>query len=284
MEKLSLSLPENTLAQLSAAKESLETILKEALTALYLYGSAVQTGLRPSSDLDLLPVARNPLNATVRERLTKTLLELSGPVGDQHLRPLELTVISAKELCAAHFPPLNDYQFGEWLREEFEKGYYPEPRPDPDLTLLLATARAHAVSLTGPPAAQLLPVIARDELTAAIRASLPVLLQDFKGDERNVLLTLCRMLYTLDTGKFTSKDRAAVYAERSLPLPLASLLSEGREHYLGTRPALTPEFTAGAPALLKVLQERLESALARERTDPYAPRRVNSSFNCGRKR
>lgn len=127
-------------------------------------------------------------------------------------------------------------------------------------------------------------MIARDELTAAIRASLPVLLQDFKGDERNVLLTLCRMLYTLDTGKFTSKDRAAVYAERSLPLPLASLLSEGREHYLGTRPALTPEFTAGATALLKVLQERLESALARERTDPYAPRRVNSSFNCGRKR
>lgn len=121
MEKLSLSLPENTLAQLSAAKESLETILKEALTALYLYGSAVQAGLRPSSDLDLLLVARNPLNATVRERLTKTLLELSGPVGDQHLRPLELTVISAKELCAAHFPPLNDYQFGDGCVRNLKK-------------------------------------------------------------------------------------------------------------------------------------------------------------------
>lgn len=131
MEKLSLSLPENTLAQLSAAKESLETILKEALTALYLYGSAVQAGLRPSSDLDLLLVARNPLNATVRERLTKTLLELSAPSGISISGRWSLPSSAQKSSVRRIFPRLMTISSGNGcvrnLKKDITRSHGPIP-------------------------------------------------------------------------------------------------------------------------------------------------------------
>ena len=42
-----------------------------------------------------------------------------------------------------------------------------------------------------------------------MKDSLASLLGDLEGDERNVLLTLARMVVTLDTGQIVSKDDAA---------------------------------------------------------------------------
>ena len=40
--------------------------------------------------------------------------------------------------------------YGEWLREQFDKGAIPEPTYDPDLAILLSQLRENSINLFGP--------------------------------------------------------------------------------------------------------------------------------------
>jgi streptomycin 3"-adenylyltransferase len=80
--------------------------------------------------------------------------------------------------------------YGEWLRDEHEKGQIQGPTEDPDLAIVLAQARMKSVSLFGPDAANLLDPIPDSDVRKAIQESLPGLIKSIKGDERNVILTL----------------------------------------------------------------------------------------------
>ena len=42
--------------------------------------------------------------------------------------------------------------YGEWLREQFDKGAIPEPTYDPDLAILLSQLRENSINLFGPEA------------------------------------------------------------------------------------------------------------------------------------
>jgi streptomycin 3"-adenylyltransferase len=66
-----------------------------------------------------------------------------------------------------------------------------------------------------------------------MRDSLAPLLDDLIGDERNVLLTLARMLVTLETGEILSKDQAARRILPSLRDPDRSVLALATAGYLG---------------------------------------------------
>src|SRR5699024_7200444 len=106
------------------------------------------------------------------------------------------------------YPPTCDYQFGEWLRAELSAGALPRPHESPDLAIVLCGARTAGRALRGPDLTSVLdPVPARD-LRRAVIDSLPALLADLDGDERNVVLTLARMVVTLDTGRIVSKGEA----------------------------------------------------------------------------
>lgn len=67
----------------------------------------------------------------------------------------------------------------------------------------------------------------------AIAGALPALLQNLVGDERNVLLTLARMWFTLETGALAAKDRAAAWALTRVPPPFSEPLRLARSGYLG---------------------------------------------------
>ena len=125
--------------------------------------------------------------------------------------------------------------YGEWLRDDMERGYVPQPFADPDNAVLLWQARMHSLPLTeeNPAIESLLPPIPFSEIRLAIREALPNLLASIKGDERNVLLTLSRMWYTAATRELTSKDNAALWAESRVPEPFATLLAKARNAYLG---------------------------------------------------
>ncbi len=70
----------------------------------------------------------------------------------------------------------------------------------------------------GPTREHLLPSVPHEDVRRAIADALPALIGNLAGDERrNVLLTLARMWYTLETGTFAPKDAAAEWA-----LPLVS--------------------------------------------------------------
>lgn len=203
---------------------------------LYLYGSAAVSGLRPNSDIDLLMITERSLTVDEREGLVEFLFQFSGRRASVTPgRPLELTSAVRDDLVPWSYPPRCDFLYGEWLRTEFADGRLPQPHVAPDLAVLLTTLQQHALVLRGPDPADLLRPIPASDLRRSLHDSLPPLLDDLVGDERNVLLTLARMLVTLKTGEIVAKDEAV---RRILPVVAESdrsVLTLAAGGYLGQR-------------------------------------------------
>ncbi len=207
--------------------------LGDALLGVSLHGSAVLGGLRGTSDLDLLAVTGTPTTDRQRRALTQGLLDVSrrrarGRPG----RPVELTVVVQEHVRPWHFPPMVEYEYGEWLRDDYERGTVPGPRMNPDLALLVTVALAHPHPLLGASPVELLDPVPHADVRRAAVAGIPGLLDDFADDTRNVLLTLARIWVTLATGTIRPKDRAADWALRRLPELHRPALQTARDHYL----------------------------------------------------
>ncbi|HIZ55177.1 MAG TPA: DUF4111 domain-containing protein [Firmicutes bacterium] len=223
------NLPKQAIQVMAIAEE----LFKEQLLGIYLYGSAILGGLHPNSDIDLLIMINGEMAADIRKKITKQLLDISGKIGCMDRRPLEVTVINRQDLIPWQFPPKSAYMYGEWLREGMETGKIPQSFYDPDIAILLWQARTYSVPLKGEPAANFIPFIPYSEIPKAIQTSLPGLISGLKGDERNVLLTLSRMWFTLATGEICPKNVAAAWVRPKLPPDLAPLIEMAEKSYLG---------------------------------------------------
>jgi len=122
--------------QLDQAAALVQEVFSGELVGLYLFGSAVLGGLRPTSDLDLLAVSRRPTTPEERRRLAERLLALS-----KRPRHLELTIVVQSEVRPWRYPPRMDFQYGDWLRAELERGEIPPPAPNPDVAAEWSIAR-----------------------------------------------------------------------------------------------------------------------------------------------
>jgi hypothetical protein len=157
------------------------------------------------------------------------------------------------------YPPPVEYQYGEWLRDEYEAGRTPEPGTSPDLAPLIAMALRGKRALAGPPPAELFDPIPQADLRRAIVAGVPNLLADLDTDTRNVLLTLARIWATLETGDLHSKDVAAAWASARLPIAVRPILDRARSMYLegwdeDDWGALRPEARVTADRLVDQIQ------------------------------
>jgi len=240
-----------------------EELLGSEIVAAYLFGSAVNGGLRINSDVDVLVVVNHSLPELTRKKLTDRLMLISGKIGNADgVRPLEVTVISYRDVMPWRYPPKNEFLYGEWLRDEFENGKIPEPTYDPDLAIVLAQIRKDSVALSGPVASDILPPVPMTDIRRAIKESLPGLIEGIKGDERNVILTLARMWLTVAVGEISPKDVAAEWAIPRLPEEHATLLSLARKAYRGEYgdkwEGLDPEVTA----LVNHMKNSIESYLS----------------------
>jgi predicted nucleotidyltransferase len=222
--------------QVDATLKSMRAIFGNALVAVYLHGSAVNGGLKPSSDIDLMAVIDAPMTTVQRTQLMSALLRTSArhPVRTGDRRPLEVLVLLRSELAGPELPTRAEFLYGEWLRADFEAGVPAGPLSNPDIALMLAQARQTARSLAGPEAAMLLPAIGTGDVRRAMSAALPALLEDLQGDERNGLLTLARMWRTAVVGDFVAKDVAANWAIQRMPEAEAAVLADARAAYLGS--------------------------------------------------
>ncbi len=217
-----------------AALQALGSALDPSPVAAILSGSAVEGGLRPMSDVDLLVVVEDPLDAVTRVRLAAALMTVSGRYGaGGPPRPLDVTLVVRGDVAPWRYPPTRAFAYGEWLRAAYEAGAGPAPGPHPDLAIALAQARAIGVALLGPPPRELLDPVPEADLRRALRDALPALLADLHGDERNVLLTLARMWHTAATGAFVPKDAAARWAAARLPADQATWLELAARAYVG---------------------------------------------------
>lgn len=236
---------------------------------VYLYGSGAGAGLRPDSDVDLLVLTRSSLTYPERSSWVTRLLKSSGWKGHtatfpeaSERRPLEVTSLVLSDLHPLTEVPNCDFQFGEWLRAELTVGEIPSPTADADVVTILATARSTHRVIHGPALANLIDPVPFDLLVTAQLAAVPGLLTDLAGDEQNSLLTLSRILVTIETGQIVSKDVAARLVADRLPHRERALLEGVGRAYLGHHTANRGSDSARAVDLAQTLSELIRHAAA----------------------
>ncbi len=240
--------------------EAIEDLFENQIIGIYLYGSAILGGLHINSDVDILVIVNQDLTEAKRNELTKRLMLLSGKIGCKNLnRPLEVTIINQDDIIPWQFPPKCEFMYGEWLREQMEAGDIPQACYDPDVAILLWQARSHSLSLKGPEAIEVIEPISMNDIQKAIRCSLPNLIAGVKGDERNVLLTLARMWFTIATGEICSKDMAAEWVIPRLPQNLAVLLEIARNAYMGECEDCWGDLEAEITSLVAFMNNSIEN-------------------------
>ena len=224
--------------QLSEVLSVIERHLESTLLAVHLYGSAVDGGLKPYSDIDLLVTVAVKLDETTRRALLNDLMEASAFPGESEtLRAIEVTLVVHDDIIPWRYPAKRELQFGEWQRNDILAGIFEPAMIDIDLAILLTKAREHSVALVGPAAEEFFDPVPEQDLFEALRETLKLWNSqpDWAGDERNVVLTLSRIWYSAITGKIAPKDVAADWAIKRLPAQYQPVLLEAKQAYLGQK-------------------------------------------------
>ncbi|WXH31864.1 Streptomycin 3''-adenylyltransferase [Myxococcus stipitatus] len=240
----------------------LPQLVGDDLVGLYLYGSALNGGLRPRSDVDLLLAVSRPLVGARREALVERLLGISvDPRRGVPGRPLELTVVVMDDVKPWRHPAKRDLQFGEWLHDDFVAKRIEPPVVDPDLTLLLTMVRQHGVALLGPPATEVFDPIPAAEVGRALAETVAQWTGEdtWKGEEKNILLALARIWMTRTQGGFFPKDLAAAWALERLPPEHRPMLEAARAAYLGERDVDWTRHAAEVGACIRCMKGLIEA-------------------------
>ena len=207
------------------------------MVSVYLYGSALWE-LQRYSDIDLFVVLSRPSTNQERASLVSSLLKVSGLYMKSTKRPIEMTLVQQSALTPWQYPPEFDFQYGEWLREDFSKGNL-DPWPTkkmPDLAILITQILVSSVTLWGASPSHTLSNPPYEDFLKATKAGMLELLPCLIDDTRNVLLTLARIWKTLETHTLCSKTQAAEWAKPKLPPSLRRVLNRAYDICVGLEP------------------------------------------------
>ncbi len=205
-------------------------ILGRDLLGVYLYGSSIIGGLQKYSDIDLFVVSNRAATREEKAKFVTALLNISGIYMKSTTRPIEMTIVEKSQINPWHYPPRFDFQYGEWLRNQFEQGNI-EPWPDkkmPDLALLVTQVLLASTTLMGTNPDQLLCTVPYKDFMAATTDALPDLISDLDSDIRNVLLTLARIWSTVATNAIRSKPAAADWVINHLSATYRPVMERAR--------------------------------------------------------
>jgi hypothetical protein len=208
---------------------SLQAILGAQLHGMYLVGSLALGDFHPpDSDLDLVIVTVG----TLSDETFASLRELHRRF--DHSASAWATRLDAvyipREVVRESFPTAARYPILEWpgllALEPLETGW----------PIQRYTLREYGVVVSGPDPSSLLDPVNPDDL----RQSSAVIVERWRDQARSdrewgawlrepanltfVVLTLCRLLYTLETGSVASKPAAARWSERMLPSRWSGLI------------------------------------------------------------
>ena len=262
-------LPTEINSQVSRALEVLKRHLDQHLRAVLLFGSAVDGGLKPNSDIDLLVFVDLQLPDPVRHGLMKDLLTVSAWPPTDSLRPLEVTVVALEAIVPWRYPPVRELQFGEWLREDLQAGHFEPAMEDHDLAILLTKARQHSVCLFGTPIDETLSPVPEADLTRALYDTTTQWNEDadWQDEQCNVVLALARIWLTLETGDIAPKDEAAAWLLDRLPQAHRSVLDTARGVYLGRSTDDLADKPGQVRAFVAHARQEIDRLYARLRAD-----------------
>jgi len=189
----------------------LQNIFGEKLLGVYLYGSYMVGGLQRYSDIDFFVVLSRASTFDEKSKLALGLLEISGIYMQGDKPPIEMTLVEKSAINPWQYPPTFDFQYGEWLRESFEKGIVSpwSTKEMSDLAIIITQILLKSKTLLGIDPKQLLVNVPYEDFIKAMLDDLSRLTNELESDTRNVLLTLARIWSTLETGEIRSKPDAA---------------------------------------------------------------------------
>jgi predicted nucleotidyltransferase len=222
-------------ALLQELLESVQTILGSHFVGAYLFGSLTSGDFDQHSDIDVVVATDDELPDDLFLAL-KAMHARIAAFDSWWATQLEVSYIPRRAL-RRHDPagavhPHIDRGKGESLRMMWH---------DSDWVIQRYTLRERGITLTGPPPQTLIDPISANDLRRAMLAILrwPAEILDDptqikkRGYQSYIVLTMCRMLYTLQYGTVASKPVAAHWAQEKLDQRWRALIERavvGRQH------------------------------------------------------
>jgi streptomycin 3"-adenylyltransferase len=221
--------------QITQIVRLLQEVFQKDFLGLYLFGSAILGGLQKYSDIDILAVVDRPSTPEDKAKIVRELEKISGIYMKEPKRPIELTIVVKSEVNPWRYPPIFDFQYGEWLREAFDQGSLEpwESKEMPDLAMMITQVFLASQTIYGADPGKLLDRVPYADFLRATTKEIDNMLRDLEWDTRNVLLTLARMWSSLETDAIWSKPGAASWAIGRLPEEYQDMLARARAVCVG---------------------------------------------------
>ena len=233
-------------------------ILQDQFVGMYLFGSLANGDFDQHSDIDVLVVTKDKIQDSVFSSLQAMHAQLAR-LDSRWNKQLEVSYIPQKAL--RRFDPEDklhphldrgDNESLHWMSHES------------DWIIQRHIVRECGTVLAGPVTRSLIDPISVSDLQRAIVDVLPLwagpILQDplrigNRGYQSFIVLSLCRMLYTLQCGTITSKRAAADWAQASLSQPWKPLIARA---WLGRQDAGSEAEPEDVEGTLKFIRYTME--------------------------
>jgi len=205
--------------------KSVQGVLKENFVSAYLQGSFALGDWDDDSDVDFTIVVENDVSEVDLQALQA-----------MHARLYKLESEWAKHLEGSYFPK-DILKSGDTAKKELwylDNTFDKLILSDHDNTLVVRwVVREYGITLAGLPPKELIDVVPADDLRQEIRSTMQEWANEIFSGQWNpdnkwaqpyVVLSYCRMLHSLDTGRIASKLSGAQWAKKTLDKRWAGLI------------------------------------------------------------
>jgi Aminoglycoside adenylyltransferase, C-terminal domain len=239
--------------------EQAEAILGGSLIGMYLDGSLTSGDFDEDSDIDFVTVSSVEITAGVYSALQDMHDHLAA-LDSVWAIQLEGSYISQHAL--RRYDPTHNTLYPNIERGEGERLKMASHGQAWDIHRYVL--RERGIPLAGPAAETLIDPVLPDQLRRASLSTLPewaghILSEpaqiEPRGYQSYTVLTLCRILYTLQLGAVASKPTAAGWAKRTLPEHWAPLIERAWEGRHNSNMKATPEDIRGTLEFIRYTLE-----------------------------
>ena len=235
------------------------SILEEHFVGLYLEGSLANGGFDLDSDVDFVTATDVEIEGERFDALQTMHARLAG-LGNPWAIQLEGSYVSLEAL-RRHDPALT-------LHPNIERGPGEKLKManhDAGWNIHRSILREHGICLAGPEIAGLIDPVSPADLRAAMTPILAGWSRHMlehpeayprRGYQSYIILSHCRILYTLETGKVASKQAAAEWMKARIEPGLAQAIERAWDGRRRPDESATPEDIRQTQAVIRFVLER----------------------------